>query len=87
MDKYKDLQNLCDEIEKLSSAEHIEILRILKNAKINLSENSNGCFVDMNLMDEATIQSIRKYIDFFNQKETELNEQEKQKNSLIDSLN
>ena len=41
----------------------------------------------MDNVDEETIQNIEKYVDFFKQKEKELNDQEKQKISLLDTLN
>ena len=83
------VKNLCESIEKMEQKEHIEILKIIKKSplNINITENNNGCFINMDNVDEETIQNIEKYVDFFKQKEKELNDQEKQKISLLDTLN
>jgi hypothetical protein len=88
MDKDK-LKNLCESIEKMGQREHIEILKIIKSSpsNINITENNNGCFINMSSIDHETINNIEKYIDFFKQKEKELNDQELKKNNLLDSLN
>lgn len=83
------LKNLCELIEKMGQREHIEILKIIKNSplNINITENNNGCFINMSAIDDETLNNIEKYIDFFKQKEKELNDQELKKNNLLDSLN
>ena len=83
------LKNLCELIEKMGQREHIEILKIIKSSpsNINITENSNGCFINMSTMDCETINNVEKYIFFFKQKEEELNEQEMKKNNLLFSLN
>ena len=88
MDKDK-LKNLCESIEKMGQREHIEILKIIKSSpsNINITENNNGCFINMSSIDDETLNNIEKYIDFFKQKEKELNDQELKKNNLLDSLN
>jgi len=83
------LKHLCETIETMEQREHIEILKIIKNSptSINITENNNGCFINMDTIDNETIQHIEKYVNFFKQKEKELNEQELKKNNLLDSLN
>lgn len=83
------VKHLCESIEKLEQKEHIEILKIIKKSPstINITENNNGCFINMDNVDEETIQNIEKYVNFLKQKEKELNDQEKQKISLLDTLN
>mgnify|MGYP001445740869 CR=1 FL=1 len=85
----ENLKNLCETIEKMKQKEHIEILKIIKNSpnNINITENNNGCFINMNTIDDTTIKNIEKYVSFLKHKEKELNEQEIKKNSLLSSLN
>lgn len=80
---------LCESIEKLEQSEHIEILKIIKKSplNINITENNNGCFINMDNVDPDTIQNIEKYVNFFKQKEKELNEHEKHKSNLLDTFN
>ena len=83
------LKNLCESIEEMEHREHVEILKIIKNSptNINVTENNNGCFINMVAVDDETIKNIEKYITFFKEKEKELIDQEIKKNNLIDSLN
>lgn len=83
------LKHLCEVIDKMNQKEHIEILKIIKNSpqNINITENSNGCFINMNSIDQDTVIQIEKYVNFFKEKEKELKEQELTKNNLLDSLN
>jgi len=83
------LKSLCETIDKMNRKEHIEILKMIKNSSKNISitENSNGCFINMDSIDIDTINNIEKYVSFFKEKEKELNEQEQTKNNLLDSLN
>lgn len=83
------LKGLCESIEQMEQRDHVEILKIIKKSplNINITENSNGCFVNMDTIDVETIKNIEKYIDFFKQKEKELSEQEMKKTNLLDSLN
>jgi hypothetical protein len=85
----ENLKNLCETIEKMKQKEHIEILKIIKNSpnNINITENNNGCFINMNTIDDTTIKNIEKYVSFLKHKEKELSEQEIKKNSLLSSLN
>lgn len=41
----------------------------------------------MDNVDEETIQNIEKFIDFLKKREKELNDQEKHKSSLLDTIN
>jgi len=83
------LKDLCEIIEKMNQKEQIEILKIIKQSteNINITENNNGCFINMKMVDDKTIENISKYVDFFKQKEKELNEQELEKITLLDTLN
>ena len=83
------LKDLCETIEKMDQKEQIEILKIIKQSteNINITENNNGCFINMKMVDDETIENIGKYINFFKQKEKELIDQEKEKSTLLDTLN
>tara|TARA_Y100000389_G_C17422526_1_gene497563 strand:+ start:1262 stop:1543 length:282 start_codon:yes stop_codon:yes gene_type:complete len=85
----EELKQLCEIIDKMDPKEHIEILKIIKKSSknINITENNNGCFINMNTIDEETVKQIEKYVIFFKEKEKELKEQELTKNNLLVSLN
>ena len=61
MNTKEELKQLCEIIDKMDQKEHIEILKIIKNSpkNINITENSNGCFINMDTIDEETIKIRR----------------------------
>ena len=60
----KDLELLKSRIERLEQHHHIEILRIITENKIKLSENKNGVFINMSFLPEQLIQLIEKYLEY-----------------------
>jgi len=83
------LQEISFLVEKLSKKEHIDILRIIKlhQPDISISENSNGCFINMSCINKSVLDKIEHYIGYCKQKEDELNSQENKKNLLLNKLN
>ena len=84
----KKLEAINSKIEKLNKKQHVEILRIImKNDKINISENKNGTFINMNELDESIITNIMDYLEYIETKEKELNDVENEKNKLAEIMN
>ena len=84
----KKFELMASKISKLENNHHIEILRIIKqaNSNVNISENSNGCFLSMNELNDTTIMKIEQYINFHENREKELNEYISIKNDMIENL-
>jgi hypothetical protein len=54
-----------EKIENMNKHHQIEILRLLKKDKnIVLNENSNGVFVNISYLDDNTLESLKKYIEY-----------------------
>ena len=83
------LQDISSLVEKLSKKDHIEILRIIKihQPELSISENSNGCFINMSSIDKQVVIKIERYIEYCKKKEDELNSQEDKKMSIMNTLN
>jgi hypothetical protein len=83
------LQDISSLVEKLSKKDHIEILRIIKThqPELSISENSNGCFINMSSIDKPVVIKIERYIEYCKKKEDELNSQEDKKMSIMNTLN
>jgi hypothetical protein len=88
MYEIKELDNIVSKIGKLNSSHHIEILRIIKSSSncVNISENSNGCFLNMNELDHITVKKIETYIEFHENQEKELYEHLSLKNNIKENL-
>lgn len=87
MSNNKILENIISDVETLNKQEHIEILRILKsnNSNIKITENNNGCFINLNDVDENTLEQIQKFIFFITDKNKELDNYESLKNNILEN--
>mgnify|MGYP006085463417 CR=1 FL=1 len=81
------LKDICYDIEKSNKTDHVEILRIIKsNSSINITENNNGCFVNMKDIPERVLQDIKLYLNYIKNKNLELDKQELIKKNMKESL-
>merc|ERR1712166_339927 len=60
----KELKDLVFTIDKLSKNEHIEIYKILKKYYKQFTENSNGIFINLSLLDNNIINDLLKFVNF-----------------------
>ena len=74
---YEKLIGMRNTIEHLGDIHHPEILRILKENNIHYTENRNGCFANLILLDQKTIKIIENYISFIKQQKKNLDNTEK----------
>ena len=75
----KHLNNMNKQIEKMSKTEHLQILNIIiQNDKIKVTENNNGCFINLNELQESTLDAIDKFLAYSSTKEKELKSIEKE---------
>jgi hypothetical protein len=82
----KDLEALKARIEKLDQHHHIEILRIITENKIKLSENKNGVFINMSFLPDHLIKDIEKYLEYIDEQKTSLKTVEYQKEEFKKSF-
>lgn len=76
------LINLKEEIEKMDIINQKEILNILKENNINISENNNGYFVNLSILNEEIINKIELYIEYFNIQQNNLTTIEDEKTNI-----
>lgn len=74
-----DLEQLKNDIERLSKSKHIELLRILKENNISYSENNNGVFFNLSDLSPNVIQKIYDYTNYLKKQEELLYSLEKKK--------
>lgn len=88
MKNIKQLESINAKIEKLNKKQHIEILRIItKYDKVNVSENKNGIFINMNEINDEIINKIVEYLNYIETKEKELLNIENEKNKIAETMN
>ena len=77
-----DLKQMKDRVEALNQHHQIQILKILTQCKVDLTENKNGSFINLTNVDDAVISKITDYLGYVDEQETQLNEVENQKTEL-----
>jgi len=82
MNNSQNLIYIRDTIQKMNKVHHIKFFEILKNNNIPYSENRNGIFFNMNLIDSKIVSQISDYINYVEKQEDNLQETEKLKNVL-----
>ena len=77
-----DLKQLKDRIEALNQHHQIQILKIMTQIKVGLTENKNGSFVNLTNIDEGVVSKLAEYLSYVDEQETQLKEVENQKTEL-----
>ena len=80
------LTTLRESIENLEKFHHIEILRILKKYNVNFTENRNGVFDNMIILDDNVINELTEYIKYVKAQETQLKKIEIKKKKFKDTF-
>ena len=80
------LLDLRNKIEKMPTCHQIEILRILDNTNVNVSENKNGTFINLTEVPEDIIDELRKYTKYVGEQQETLSELEKEKTRIADTF-
>ena len=66
----------------MEKTNQIEFAKILLNNNVKLTENNNGIFVNLNILDDNTIQQFISQLDFINNQNNFLNIDENKKSDL-----
>lgn len=82
----RDLTHLVKQIENFGKNEHIQILSILQRHNVEITENNNGCFVDMTEIDSNVLTEIKQFLDYVQLKKTEMTEYESEKEILKNQI-
>ena len=80
--EYSQLADMRNKIEGLSKLHQVEILRILHNAGIVMSENQYGVHINLSTVDTTTITSINTYLQYAIDQEKTLTITEQQKDDF-----
>ena len=66
MSSKNDLELKClrDEISELEDFQQLEILKIVDKNNIKYSQNNNGIFLNMKILDKKCLKLIYNYLEF-----------------------
>ena len=76
-EEYEQRRLFLESLKTLTKAEHVEIARILVKHKVSFSENSNGIFFNVGLLEQSVFEALLQFIDFtqFNRRDLAIREQ------------
>ncbi len=80
------LKILKEKLQYLSKFHQIEVFKILKENKVEYTENRNGIFVNMNALDEPIISLLNEYLNYVEKQQDHLELIEKQKEQYKQSF-
>ena len=86
MFKDDSLVEFKNKIELLDEQHQIEIMRILHNNNIPLSENKNGTFINLSDVSEPILLKMEEYLNFVNVQNSELDRDENIKNGFMEKF-
>ena len=69
-------------IETFNKQQQLDILQLLISNNVNISENSNGTFINLTDLDNSIMIKIQEYIDFVNTQNLNLSKIENEKTSI-----
>ena len=72
-----DLLRIKEEIELLNKSRQVDILQIFLNKNISTTENKNGNFINLSLIDEETKQMLENKLMYFKEQDETIDEMEK----------
>ena len=81
MSSVEQLASIKQTIEGFTKDQQLQILKILKENNVSLNENSNGTFINMTALSEDIIEKLNDYIQHISVQESELNINEKLKDT------
>jgi len=81
-----DLESIKLKVEMMNKVNQIQILKILKDNNITITENKNGIFVNLSGLDDNVINKINDYINHYETQEIDFNKQENIKDQFKETL-
>ena len=67
-----DVKKLRDTIQEMDAIHQVNILKIIKKNTVDFTENNNGIFNNMSLLDDSTIAEMTKFVRYVNLQEKQL---------------
>tara|TARA_B100000989_G_scaffold287574_1_gene257330 strand:+ start:448 stop:801 length:354 start_codon:yes stop_codon:yes gene_type:complete len=77
-----ELDKIRKNIELLDNIHHIEIAKILKKNNIELTENNNGIFINLNIIPNNIISQIQNYLKYVKTQENDIEKIELEKEKI-----
>ena len=81
-----ELENIKHSIEIMNKQDQLEILKLLSKHLCKLNENKSGVFINMSFLSNDILEEMKNYINYTQEKTTNLETMEYQKDEFKKSL-
>ena len=81
-----ELENIKHSIEVMNKQDQLEILKLLSKHLCKLNENKSGVFINMSFLSNDILEEMKNYINYTQEKATNLETLEYQKDEFKKSL-
>ena len=85
-DEYERRREFLEGLKGLTKAEYIEIVRILQKHEVSYSENANGIFFNVGMLEQAAFDALVKFLAFTQSNRRDLEERELIMNNLASEM-
>lgn len=82
----QELETLKSSIDTMNRANHVEILKILKENDVKINENKSGVYINMSFLEKEVIEKIKTFVKYIEEQEKSLEIVERQKIELSSSI-
>ena len=82
----QELETLKTSIDTMNRANHVEILKILKENDVKINENKSGVYINMSFLEKDVIEKISAFVNYIEEQEKSLEIVERQKIELSNTI-
>ena len=82
----QELETLKSSIDTMNRVNHVEILKILKENNVKISENKSGVYINMSFLEKEVIEKISVFVNYIEEQEKTLEIVERQKIELSSTI-
>lgn len=76
-EEYEKRKKVWETVKFLNKSEQEELFRIIKQAGVEYSENTNGIFFDIGKLEQSVLEMISQFIEFCQQNRVNFDERDK----------
>jgi hypothetical protein len=85
-EEYERRRLFLENLKGLTKAENIEIVRILQKYEVAFSENANGIFFNVGMLEQSAFDALVKFLQFTQSNRRDLEERELLMNNLASEM-
>jgi hypothetical protein len=82
-----ELELIKSSVDAMTKANHVEILKILKENNVKINENKSGVYINLSFLPIDVVQKIYEFVRYIQEQEKSLDIVERKKIELSSTIN